>query len=433
MCHRNDDEPTPNGGPQTRNETGGMIGRRCVFFIGGYDPKTPVAFFRRLSREMKLFETTWDVQTSSSDIAKPEGDVGVLTVSSSHRQSAQPHSSERPLLPVEDKDWQVTTDFYFLGLDSIVTKDAARPLPVRLFRYLIAFFDYWLTGTAFKFFSRSWRFALYFLYPFVATVFLFLVALFASSIVLRLFGIDSSALAALVALVALFPLLATLGKRWSVTHLMDLWSFSSEYLRGKRPEAERLMGRYASIVAQTTNAQHYDEIIFVGHSTGGGLILEMAARSLVAEPMLARRHAKVSLLTLGSTALKFGLHPAANAFRARVQTLVDEPALGWSEFQCLIDVINFYDTDPVVEMGLRPRQSGGPAFPVVRKVHMRDMMGDPGYKRIRRRFFRIHYQFIMGNARRYFYDFFHICFGPEPLSATAPVPANPHPEAGADQ
>ncbi|MBL8577837.1 MAG: lipase [Mesorhizobium sp.] len=409
-----------------------MISRRCVFFIGGYDPKTPTAFFRRLSREMELFETVWDVQTSRSDVATPEGDVGVLTVSSSHRKSTLPDDdvSEKPALPVEDKDWQVTTDFYFLGLDSIVTRDAARPLPVRLFRYLVAFFDYWLTGTAFSFFSRSWRFALYFLYPFVTTLFLFLVALLASSVVLRLFGIGSLALATLIALVALFPLLATLGKRWSVTHLMDLWSFSSEYLRGKRPQAERLMDRYAAIVAQTTNAQPYDEIVFVGHSTGGGLILEMAARSLVADPQLARRDAKVSLLTLGSTALKFGLHPAAKAFRARVQTLVDEPALGWSEFQCLIDVINFYDTDPVIEMGLRPRQSGSPAFPVVRRVHMRDMTGASRYRRIRRRFFRIHYQFIMANGQRYFYDFFHICFGPAPLSAITP---NQPPEAGVDQ
>jgi pimeloyl-ACP methyl ester carboxylesterase len=410
-----------------------MIGRRCVFFIGGYDPKTPAAFFRRLSREMELFETTWDVQTSRSDVATPEGDVGILTVTSSHRQSVHPQNDayERPALPAEDRDWQVTTDFYFLGLDSIVTTDAARPLPVRLYRYLVAFFDYWLTGTAFSFFFRSWRFALYFLYPFVTTAFLFLVALLASSVVLRLFGIDSAAVAGLIGLVALFPLLATLGKRWSVTHLMDLWSFSLEYLRGKRPEAEQLMDRYAAIVARTANAQPYDEIILVGHSTGGGLILEMAARSLVVEPMLARRDARVSLLTLGSTALKFGLHPAASAFRARVQTLVDEPALGWSEFQCLIDVINFYNTDPVVEMGLRPRPSEGAAFPVIRKVHLRDMMGDPGYRRIRRRFFRIHYQFIMANAQRYFYDFFHICFGPAPLSAIAPA-SNQPPEAGPD-
>ncbi|MEQ1940860.1 lipase [Mesorhizobium sp. VNQ89] len=403
-----------------------MIGRRCVFFIGGYDPKTPAAFFRRLSREMELFETTWDVQSSRSDVATPEGDVGILTVTSSHRQAAHPQNDAYEL-PAEDRDWQVTTDFYFLGLDSIVTTDAARPLSVRLFRYLVAFFDYWLTGTAFSFFSRSWRFALYFLYPFVTTVFLFLVAFFASSAVLRFLGIDSLAIAMLIALVALFPLLATLGKRWSVTHLMDLWSFSSEYLRGKRPEAERLMDRYAAIVAQAAKAQPYDEIILVGHSTGGGLILEMAARSLVADPLLASRDAGVSLLTLGSTALKFGLHPAASAFRARVQTLVDEPALGWSEFQCLIDVINFYNTDPVVEMALRPRSSGGAAFPVIRKVHLRDMMGVSRYRQIRRRFFRIHYQFIMGNAQRYFYDFFHICFGPDPLWAITPAASTERP------
>ena len=307
-----------------------MIGRRCVFFIGGYDPKTPKAFFERLAREMRHFEATWGVETSTTDMSLPLADVGSVTVVTSKADA-----------------WQVTTDFQFFGLDSIVTRDFARPLPVRVFRYLVAFFDYWLSGTAFSIFAKSWRFGLYFLYPFAVTSFFFLAVLLASSAALRFAGMDAPGLPALIALLALLPLLATLGKRWSVTHLMDLWSFSLEYLRGRRPEAEALMEHYAAIVAKTANARQFDEIVLVGHSTGGGLILDIAARSLKAEPDLARCAAEVSLLTLGSTALKFGLHPAGAAYRSKVQSLVDETPLKWSEFQCLIDVINFYKTNPV--------------------------------------------------------------------------------------
>jgi hypothetical protein len=51
------------------------------------------------------------------------------------------------------------------------------------------------------------------------------------------------------------------------------------------------------------------------------------------------------------------------------------------------------------------------------------------YRRIKRNFFRVHYQYIFGNNRRYFYDFFLICCGPMPLAermlgvAEKPVPA----------
>lgn len=383
-----------------RTEQNGTISHRCVFFIGGYEPKTPTAFFERLAREMGHFEATWGVDTSMTDISLPSADVGRATV----------------VTVSKAESWRATTEFYFLGLDSIVKADAARPLPVRLFRYLVAFFDYWLTGTAFSIFAKSWRFGLYFLYPFVVTALFFVVALLAASAVLRSTGLDLPGAAALIALLAVFPLLATLGKRWSVTHLMDLWSFSLEYVRGRRPAAEAMLERYAAIAAEATDSRQFDEILFVGHSTGGGLILDIAARSLGAAPDLARRAPEVSLLTLGSTALKFGLHPAGAAYRKKVQSLADETALKWSEFQCLIDVINFYKTNPLLDMGLKPRGRSSPAFPVVRKVHLRDMLGEEAYARIRGRFFRIHYQFISANRREYYYDFFMICFGPFPTS-----------------
>jgi pimeloyl-ACP methyl ester carboxylesterase len=214
-------------------------------------------------------------------------------------------------------------------------------------------------------------------------------------------------------------LLSTVGARWSITHLMDLWSFSLNFLRGRRPDAEALMQRYAEAIVERAKAKAYDEILLVGHSTGGGLILDIAARCLRIDPEFAARSAEVSILTLGSTALKLGLHPAATRFRASVQDLVDDPRLKWAEFQCLTDAINFFRTDPVRDMKLRPRPAGGnsPPFPVVRHVRIRNMLEDATYRRIKHNFFRVHYQFVFGNTKRYFYDFFMICCGPQPLSA----------------
>ena len=174
------------------DEQNRIISRRCVFFIGGYEPNTPASFFGRLAREMRHFEATWGVETSMSEVCLPVDNVGCVTVVTTGADAGK-----------------VTTDFHFLGLESIVGSDFSRPLVVRVFRYLMAHFDYWLSGTAFSIFARSWRFGLYFLYPFAVTCFFFVAVLLAASAALRFAAVNLPGLPALIALLALLPLLAT--------------------------------------------------------------------------------------------------------------------------------------------------------------------------------------------------------------------------------
>jgi hypothetical protein len=218
----------------------------------------------------------------------------------------------------------------------------------------------------------------------------------------------------LIGLALFFLLLTTLGKRWPVTHLMDLWSFSRNYLRQRRPDADAFLARCGKAVASEALRRDFDEILLVGHSTGGALILDIAAEALKADPALTARGARVCVVTLGSTALKVGLHPAGEAFRRKVQRLVDDGRLDWLEVQCLTDVINFYKCDPVAEMRLDPPANGRP-FPRIWQVRVRDMLDPAVYRRVKRNFFRVHYQYIFGNTKQYFYDFFMICCGPLPL------------------
>jgi len=382
------------------------ISRRSVFFFGGYDPKTPEAFFQRLGREIARFERTWGVSASLSSIdVSSNGEVARTTIRT-----------------VAD-DWVVETDFNFFVLDKIVLGDFARPLPLRLWKYVVTFLDYLATGTLFRLFRASWRFSFYLLYPAIMIVLFAAAACLAAGWLSRSGLLPAKALLGpILGLALFFGLLATLGKRWPITHLMDLWSFSRDYLRGRRPDAEALLKRCGEAIVARVRQREFDEILLVGHSTGGALILDAAADALKADPTFTARDAKVCLLTLGSTALKIGLHPAGNAFRRKVQTLVDDGRLNWVEIQSLTDAINFYKTDPVSEMKLKPRTVGeGTArpFPVVHQVRIRDMLDDATYKRIKRNFFRMHYQYVFGNTKRYFYDFFMICCGPLPLHVRA--------------
>ncbi len=373
-----------------------IIQRRCIFFVGGYDPKSPAAFFERMKRELARFDALWDIETQMSPMAVSDtGEGGGVRIDARSR----------------DNCWATATDFSFFTVDNLVRTDFARPLPARVGRYLIAFADFVLTGTAYRFFRKAWRFALYFLYPFVAFLIFTLLGLLAGWLTAPWLGW----LSVLPGLVVYATAQAILGKRWSVNHLMDLWSFSQHFIRGKRPDAEALMERFAQAVVDRARRERADELILVGHSTGGMLILDIAARCLRIDPDFAGYCGQTTVLTLGSTALKAGLHPAGGKFRERVGLLSRDERIGWTEIQCMTDVINFFRTNPADEMKLRTR----PTFAYVREVQVRQMLLDETYRRIKMNPFRVHYQYIFGNSKRYWYDFFQICCGPTPVMLRA--------------
>jgi pimeloyl-ACP methyl ester carboxylesterase len=175
------------------------------------------------------------------------------------------------------------------------------------------------------------------------------------------------------------------------------------------------MERFAQAVVDRARRERADELILVGHSTGGMLILDIAARCLRIDPDFAGYCGQTTVLTLGSTALKAGLHPAGGKFRERVGLLSRDERIGWTEIQCMTDVINFFRTNPADEMKLRTR----PTFAYVREVQVRQMLLDETYRRIKMNPFRVHYQYIFGNSKRYWYDFFQICCGPTPVMLRA--------------
>lgn len=372
------------------------VQKRAVFFIGGYDPKTPTAFFDRLRKEISRFDTLWGYQTVVSPVQNGgDNAIGTVTIAT--------HAPK--------DGWSTTTDFSFLCLDEMVLSDFARPLPVRLLRYLWTFADFAISGAALRFLARAWRFGLYFLYPFIMiTLFLF-AGYAAMKVTFSWFGHASWLVGAFV----FGGMLWILGKRWSVSHLMDLWSFSLDFIRGRRPDADALLQRFAEEIVARVRAGSYDEVVLIGHSTGGMLMIDAAARCLSIDSLFPNLAGKVVLLTLGSTALKAGYHPAGKNFRKAVGHLANSDQLGWVEIQCLTDAINFYKTNPVEEMGLKSQVDG--SFPIVRTVKIKDMLQPGTYARIKRNLFRVHYQYIFANTRPYWYDFFQICCGPIYLNA----------------
>ncbi len=301
-----------------------------------------------------------------------------------------------------------------MTLDDIVLQRFADPLPIRLSRYFSTFFDYVFSGTAQKFIHHAWRFSLYFFYP----AFMILLTVAMSLFIAMLIGASNMPYSWGVAIVAFFATLATLiklgSKRYFVLHLMDLWSFSRDFIHENQHDMNQKLDALASQIVSAALTEKYDEIILIGHSTGGALILDAAGRAFEKNTSFGEGHTKVHVLTVGSTALKIGLHPAAGWFRDRLANVFSSSSVRWAEYQCVSDIINFYRSKPADLMGFGDKCRN---HPFIDRVRLSRMIAEPAYSRMKwYHFFRIHYQFVFGNTLKYQYDYPAIILGPSSLA-----------------
>src|SRR5690606_5806303 len=121
-------------------------------------------------------------------------------------------------------------------------------------KYLRAFADLVSSGALFRYFAWNWRFGVYTLFPFVMLLVFAAIGLAVGGLVWSLemplsaplagplSGPLAGAAGLLAGSLAFVLCIVVLGRRWPVLHLMDLWSFSVDFLHGRRSDAEALFG-----------------------------------------------------------------------------------------------------------------------------------------------------------------------------------------------
>jgi hypothetical protein len=368
-----------------------IIRKRCMLHLGGYEPLPPDRYHRRFERELRRFERTWSVPASlSPPVLSDDGKVASWRIST------------------RGPNWQVETEFRLLRWDDLVAADLRRPGWVRLLRGLGALADFIASGAALAYFRLNWRYGLFFAAPIVALSVFAATAIACGVLVGRLQPI----LAPLGGLAVFAGLLYWPGRPLRLGYMLDDWSFAADFVHRRRAELERRLDQLADQLLKDAQSGAFDEIIVSGHSLGAAFLPTIVDRALARDPALGRIGTPLNLLSTGSSLLKIGLHPGAAWLRAAVGRIVSAPGVYWVEYQALVDIINFYRTNPVQALKLPACDK-----PIVRVVHMRDMLEATTYRRLRGDFFRLHRQFMMGNEKRYFYDYYLICCGPLALAA----------------
>jgi hypothetical protein len=370
-----------------------LIFKRRIVHIAGFEPISPETIAHRLSSGLKRFAPLWGAQARRSEPElAPDGRVVSFDVDA------------------VGPNWWTRTCYTVLRWDELMAPYVERPWIGRVLGGYRALLEFARNGTIRRYFRANIRYGLFVIYPFLV---LGGCALLAALVALAAVwaGAPVPALTAPLAGVVAFALaMRLIGPLFYLDFALADWAFAADLARRDIAGLDTVLDRFAGEVLAAAEDEEADEVLLSSISLGAVMMAETIVRVLGERPALCRRNRKLALLTVGSSILKIGLHPAAKELRAAVGRLGSEWALLWVEYQAKVDFINFYRSDPVADLGNPPTGK-----PFVISVRIREMMSEAEYRRARRNSLLLHRQFVMPNGQRYFYDFYQICFGPMSL------------------
>jgi hypothetical protein len=368
-----------------------LVRKRCFVQMTGYEPVGAEHYHRRFIREMARFLKAWSLQGQASP-AQVSSDGHVVSFG----------------IDTWGPNWRVRTDLHYFRWDDIVSADMAEGDFRRFPLGIAAMLEFVLTGTAGKYFAIAPRYGGFFCYPLAVVVGMIWLSISGARFSVIHLGLPYPLLLAPIVFCAVFVVLRqTFGRMVFIRYALDDWYFARDMVHQVRPELEARMDRFAHELVRLARETDADEIVVDGHSLGAPISIAVLDRALQLDPQLGRGDKPIHLVSTGSSLLKVALHPAAGWLREAVGRVANSPSVYWVEYQALVDIINVYKVDPVAALGMPATGK-----PIVRIIRIRHMVEEHTYKRFHLNFLRIHRQAVMGNERRYFYDYYMLCCGP---------------------
>lgn len=372
------------------------ITNRHIYYFSGFDPRG-ARYYHRLYREEAAKQAAL---TGTRIEVGPRLRAGELSKVWTVR-SAGP-------------DGVTETVYEFMRWDDIVrrhwTRNEAR-LAVELVRTAWA---YVASGTLWRILKTAWPPFVTGLYPVLYFLALVTAAVFAAlglgGWLGRQYGIVAGGAGAAAAAVSVLYLGRLVEKRLRCYWLLRIYAFTVRQAGGL-PELEARIDRFAEYMARQIAGSQADEILVVGHSVGTTIACSTLARALARMPKVDRR---IALVTLGQCIPMLSLLPQAQKFREDLARLGSHPEVEWIDFTAPTDGACFALTDPLQASGI-PGVRDIPR-PKLLSPRFMTLFDAKTYARIRRNWFRNHFQYLMAGDKVGDYDYFAITAGPVPLA-----------------
>ena len=193
-------------------------------------------------------------------------------------------------------------------------------------------------------------------------------------------------------------------------YLMHDYAFTARHGGAYPAMLEARIAAFADSVGHALQG-HADEVLVVGHSSGACLAVSVLA-DLVRS---GRAHAdgRLALLTLGHVVPMVASLPRADRLRADLGYLAARPEVDWVDVTAPGDACCFALCDPVAVAGQDPAARRGP---LVLSAAFSQTLSAERQRALRRRWFRLHFQYLCAFDRPGPYDYFAITAGPLSLS-----------------
>lgn len=386
------------------------VRRRFVFYVPGYDPEARTRYRKLFVRELLR-------HAQRTGMPRPE--VSSATVDADGLSLG----------------WTVEAcggarlSYELLLWDDIVARDCRRPRLLSLALLTAGTIHTVATGLMVTFFRMNWKYGCVIIYPIVLSVVLVLLSwLLADAVHAHLgdrFGhslgwpLWATLPLGLAAALAWVRLIERFLHRIFFWLLVNDWVFNWQHGLGRRPDyVARLQAFSAHVEGRlaTLAPGPDDEVLIVGHSSGGLAAAEIAATLLERGVLDRPGSPPLSLLTLGSCLPLVALQGRARHVREQIARLVTTERIDWVDYGAPQDPINFPGFNPVTALDLGLAPGARITNPFVRSARFRDIIDPAVYARVHYRPFRMHFQFLMANDRPGAYDFFAFVLGPQRLA-----------------
>ncbi|MFC7064335.1 alpha/beta hydrolase [Brucella rhizosphaerae] len=363
--------------------------KRLVIQFTGYEGLHPKAVRIRHALALKDFDRLWKAKTKLSPMTDEPDDCGTL------------------IATTQGNGWKTETEFCQFGTADIFDDYAARSTPKRMLTGFHAFMNIFFTGTLWRYLITSWRFVLFFMWPFLLSIALIAVAgLIAYAPILAGFPLWNLFWSVPVAAIIATLLVRWPGDRFFMSYLLDDWSAAYDRIHNRNEKLIRRRKAFAEALKKKIEESGADEVIIVAHSLGTVPAAEALADVQRERPDLLRKQ-PVSLLGVGSCLLMIALHPKARSLREDVRVVMEESPVLWSEFQALTDIIHFYGSDPAKTLNIKTQNP-----PLIHHIRFKNVHSENRYKRSKGNFFLMHLLYLRGAEKKNFFDFGMFLHGP---------------------
>lgn len=370
------------------------IGKRIVLYFPGFEPLDAQAHHSRYARSAEQSSNTWDLEL----------DLGHL-----HKAKSSSYFD----VNCRGNSWLTETRIHIFDHKQLVSQLTHRPLPQRLWLGYLSAFRVICQGAAMSYFRCAWRFALFFMFPFVLIAFGMGIALAIAALPYFLTLSMWSYIVSVPSAIMFFgKLFIPMSDRFYAMHLLADWELAVTLGHLDQHRLSEWL-EVCEEGVRTALREPADEYVIASHSMGSTMAVHVLGSLLKEEPeILAGK--KLVFLTLGGAILQSALLRSAVALRASVGTIAKAKEVTWLEIQCHTDPIHFYRSQVVALSGHLDAPQAEIAF-----IRIRNMLFEKRYDKIKRNFLRVHRQYVMGSDKRSGFDFTLITAGPLPASSFA--------------